>query len=616
MSTADEIRDLAAGWTIPTLLRRNAIEHAEHPALTEGIGDKALTYSWSRLRSEIAAFTHGLAGLGLNRGDRMLIMMSKRPEHWVADLAAVHLGAIPCTTYETLSSDQVRFVARHSAAPVIVAEGAVQLERLLPVLDDLPALRRVIVLDEDAMPSGDDRFVGYEEVWESGGIQRADRAAEFERLTDAATPERPLCMIYTSGTTGDPKGVVLTHANAIYQAVMSDRVWPEFVEHPRTVAYLPLAHIAERMLGIYLPIWQAGHVTICADPAQLVPTLLAVRPHGFFGVPRVWEKMAAALRAGLDALPAEQRAHVDAARELALRVYRLRADGAEVPADLAARFEQVDAAVLRPIRARLGLDESLRNSSGAAPIPVAVLEFLAGIGLTVTEVWGLSETTGAATLSRPDAFGPGTVGAVGPGVEVRLADDGEILVRGPIVFAGYLQEDGTIRPDTDADGWLATGDIGTLDERGLLSITDRKKELIITSGGKNVAPSKVEGLLRAHPLIGQAVCVGDRRPYLTALLVLDEEAAPVWAAARGITGDLAALAAHPEVRRELAAAVDAANAVLSRVEQIKYFHVVDRPWSAESGELTPTLKLRRRVIAERYAGEIDKLYAEALQTSG
>ncbi|HEU5474677.1 MAG TPA: AMP-dependent synthetase/ligase [Actinophytocola sp.] len=609
MSTAD----ISQETTIPTLLRRNATEYPDLPALTESIDPAAVTYSWSRLRAEVAAFAHGLAGLGLGSGDRMLIMMSKRPEHWIADLAAMHLGALSCTTYDTLSAEQVRYVARHSAAPVIVAEGADALGRLLPVIDDLPALRRVIVIDEEAKPAGDDRFVSYEEVWEGGAARREELAAEFERLTDAIRPELPLCMIYTSGTTGDPKGVVLTHANVVYQAVMFDETDPVTIEHPRSVAYLPLAHIAERILGIYLPIWLAGHVTICADPTKLLPTLQAVRPHGLFGVPRVWEKMAAGLQGALAAAPVEQRAAVDAARSLATEVYRLRVAGEPVPDELAARFDAADAAVLRPIRAMLGLDESVRNSSGAAPIPVAVLEFLASLGLTVTEVWGLSETTGAATLSTPEAFAPGTVGRAGPGVEIRLASDGEILVRGPIVFAGYLQEDGSIRADTDADGWLATGDIGTFDERGLLTITDRKKELIITSGGKNIAPSKVEGLLRGHPLVGQAVCIGDRRPYLTALIVLDEEAAPAWAAARGISGDLATLARHPDVVEELDAAVAAANAVLSRVEQIKKYHLLDRPWTPESGELTPTLKLRRRVINQRYTTEIDHLYEAALE---
>jgi long-chain acyl-CoA synthetase len=612
MSAAEHVLQLAAGKTITTLLRRNAAEHGELPALTDGIEKDALTYSWARLRAEIAAFTHGLARLGLTTGDRMLIMMSKRPEHWVADLAAAHLGVISCTTYDTLSSEQIRYVARHSAAPVIVAEGAEQLGRLLPVLDDLPALRRVIVLEEAALPAGDERFVSYEEVWESGAAQREELGAEFERLTDAITPEQPLCMIYTSGTTGDPKGVVLTHHNVIFQSAMFNHVSPT-VPHPRTVAYLPLAHIAERMLGIYLPILLAGHVTICADPANLLPTLLAVRPDGLFGVPRVWEKMAAAVQGGLAALPAEQRGALEAARATALEVYKRRSAGENIPDELTKRFEALDAVALRPIRARLGLDNSTRNSSGAAPIPVAVLEFLASIGLVVTEVWGLSETTGAATLSTDDAFAPGTVGPAGPAVELRIAADGEILVRGPLVFAGYLQADGTIRPDADADGWLATGDIGSIDERGLLTITDRKKELIITSGGKNIAPSKVEGLLRAHPLISQAVCIGDRRPYLTALIVLDDETAPAWAAAHGGTAGYPELATHPAVLAELETVVARANEQLSRVEQIKRYHVLDRPWTAESGELTPTLKLRRRVIVDRYAPEIERLYEPALE---
>jgi long-chain acyl-CoA synthetase len=607
MSDAAEVMRRADGWTIPKLLRRNATEFAELPALTDGIARDALTFSWSRLRAETAAFTHGLADLGLNSGDRMLIMMTKRPEHWVADLAAVHLGVLSCSTYDTLSPDQIRFVARHSAAPVIIAEGKDALSRLLPVIDNLPALRKVIVVDEADMPTGDARFVSYEDVWERGAAQRERKAAEFEAMTDAIRPEQPLCMIYTSGTTGDPKGVVLSHFNAIYQSAMFDFTTP-LTPHPRTVAYLPMAHIAERMLGIYLPTYLGGHVTICADPTQLLPTLQAVRPQGLFGVPRVWEKMAAALQANLAMAPADKRAALDGARELALTVYRTKAAAQEVPVDLAAKFEQVDAVALKPIRALLGLDESQRNSSGAAPIPVAVLEYLASLGLMVTELWGLSETTGGVTFSRDDAFSPGTVGIAGPGVEVRIAEDGEILVRGPMVFLGYLQEDGTIKPDTDTEGWLATGDIGSLDDRGLLTITDRKKELIITSGGKNIAPSKVEGLLRAHPLVSQAVCIGDRRPFLTALLVLDEEAAPAWATARGLEGDYAALTAHPDIRAELAAAVDEANAKLSRVEQIKYFHVIGQPWTAESGELTPTLKLRRRVIVERYAADIDRLY--------
>jgi long-chain acyl-CoA synthetase len=298
---------------------------------------------------------------------------------------------------------------------------------------------------------------------------------------------------------------------------------------------------------------------------------------------------------------------------VALEAYELRAAGRPVPDELAIRVARADESVLRPMRAILGLHNMQWAGSGAAPIPVAVLRFLAGLGLDVLEVWGMTETTGTATINTPARFRTGTVGRPNPGMEVRLAEDGEILVRGPLVCSGYLRKDGGVEPITDADGWLATGDVGTLDEDGFLSITDRKKELIITSHGKNISPAQIEALLRAHPLIGQAVAIGDRRPYVTALIVLDDEVAPQWARAHGVADpQLPALATDPVVLSEIQAAVDAANARLSRPEQVKTFHVVPSSWSPETGELTPTLKLRRRVIIGRYSDTIDGLYADTL----
>lgn len=588
------------GWTIPRLLRRNATEFPDHPALTSGIEPGAETFTWSRLRQEVAAAATGLAELGLRRGDRMLIAMSKRPEHWIADLAATHLGALPCTTYDTLSPEQIAFIARHSAATVVVLEGAEQLERWRDALDRMPHLHGAVVVEPGLAPA-DPRFVEFAQL-------RGKPVSGFEELTDAASPDDPLTVVYTSGTTGDPKGVVLSHRNAIHESLMQDSLMP-MPEHPRSVSYLPMAHIAERVLGIYMPLCNAGHVTICADQAQLLPTLTAVRPHGFFGVPRVWEKMAAGLRARLEALSDEDRVQVERASEAALEVFRLRAAGEAVPAELAERHERLDAAVLRPIRAAIGLDDCHRTFSGAAPVPDEVVEFLAGLGIPVYEVWGLSETTGAATVSTPDAFALGAVGRPAPGVEVRTAEDGELLVRGAVVFLGYLTSDGGVEPATD-DGWFPTGDVGHVDERGIVHVTDRKKELIITAGGKNIAPTRIESLLRAHPLIGQAAAIGDNRPYVTALIVLDEEAAPAWARARGITaGTAAELARDPQVLAEVAEAVDRANKSLARVEQVKRHRVLDTTWSPETGELTPKLSLRRSVIAETHAREIDELYA-------
>lgn len=611
MSDAEDPERVIAGLTVPELLRRNASESPTHPAVATGIDDEAETVTWAELRDRVAAMTHALGSVGLHQGQRMLIMMSTRPEHWMVDLAAVHLGALPSTVYHTLSTEQVRFVAQHSAATVVVLEGADEVRRWRPVLDELPQLRSVIVLDDTATPTDDTRFLPYRQLHENGARQHAANPDVFEQYAAGHDPQDPITVIYTSGTTGDPKGVVLSHRNVLYQAAATELTQPG-PPHPATVSYLPLAHVAERVLSIYLPLYNAGSVTICPDQNRLAATLRAVRPHGFFGVPRVWEKMASAVQSVLDAMPEEQRQTVDAARDVALRAYRRIGSGEELPPELAEKFDRVRREVLTPLQASLGLDRAVRLGSGAAPIPSRVLEFFGSLAMPIIEVWGLSETTGTATTNLPHAYRPGTVGRAARGMRARVAADGEVEVRGPVVFSGYLAADGSVEPAVDTEGWLATGDIGEFDSGGFLVITDRKKDLIVTSSGKNVAPTKVEGALRANPLVGFAAVVGEARPYLTALLTLDEQAAPAWAGEHGVdTTDPAALAEHPRVQQEIANAVQQANSELARPEQIKTFRLLGGPWTPESGEVTPKLSLKRHVITQRYADTIEAMYAGA-----
>ncbi|MCU1683351.1 MAG: fadD [Amycolatopsis sp.] len=608
LTTPQSVAEQAASETIPSLLHRNATEYGDLPAVTSLDIDGHPTLTWAEFRTQIAVVSRGLAELGLTAGKRLLIMASGSPDHLIVDLAAAHLSAISCTAYATLSPDQIRYVAQHSAAEIVVLEGETELSRWSQVLDDLPALRHIVVMDVDAIPDGNSRFVSLASLREKGAALHAADPDAFERSWAGIRPDDPLSMIYTSGTTGDPKGVVLSHRNVVYEALAVHGLHGTPL-HTRTIAYLPLAHIAERELSVYMPVVFAGHVHTLADPGGIVAALGQVHPEGFFGVPRVWEKMVAGMKNMLGAAPEDRREALLAANGLLQEGYKLRSAGKEVPAELAAKIEQTDKAALAPIRAMLGLDQLILPSSGAAALPVEILYFLAGLGIEIQEVWGLSETTGAITSNTASAFKAGTVGRALEGIEVKTAEDGELLVRGPVVFLGYLQTDGSIKPDTDPDGWLATGDIGTIDADGFVSITDRKKELIITSSGKNIPPTKIEGMLKEHILIGQAVAIGDDRPYVTALIVLDDEIAPAWAATNGVdVGEGASLADHPRVIEEIEAAVKSANSRLARIEQVKRYQVLTQPWSAESGELTPTLKLKRRVINERYGPNIADLY--------
>jgi long-chain acyl-CoA synthetase len=609
-----EIEREIHGRTICDHLRSTAEDSGDAPALSDqatGGGGEAgwQTLSWRQVRQQVLELTAGFAALGLAKGERVALMLPNRTEHVLADLAAVHAGGTPVTIYATLAADQIAYVAGDCDARVAVLDGAAELARWQPVLDRLPGLKKIIVRDAAACPAGD-QYLTWDAFAALGRERLAADPDEASTRIAAVRPEDPVTLLYTSGTTGNPKGVLLTHHNVLYEVAAAASTG-SVASEVRWVSYLPLAHIAERMFSIYLPVATAGHVHFCPQPTELVRLLGVVRPTSFFGVPRVWEKVRAGILALLTAEQDESRREaVTRAMDVGRRYIESRQFGRSAPAGLDEEFAQADQAVLGPIRSLLGLDEAAVVSSAAAPLPPDVGAFFAGLGMTILDIYGMTETTGAFTSNTPDAFKLGTVGRVFPGMEVRIAEDGEICVRGPLTTPGYLNLPEQTAALIDGDGWLHTGDIGSMDEDGFVSVVDRKKELIITAGGENISPAAIENMLVAHPLIGQALAFGDSRPYVVALLTLDGEVAPAWAKAHGIeAASLAALATHPAVLTAVGEAVGAANERLARFQQVKRWRLLPVEWTADTEELTPTLKLKRRIVHAKYADDIDALYS-------
>jgi long-chain acyl-CoA synthetase len=603
-----QIEQEVSGRTLCDLLAEHAEGHGDAPAMSWKRAGAWQTLSWRDYRERVAEVAMGLAGLGVGKGDFVAIMATNRPEHVLADQAAVHAGATPTSFYFTLAAEQLQYVAGHCEAKVAVLEDRATLKRWQDVRDGLPALQHLVLLDGAEETDGPD-VLGWDELVRRGREALAADRAAFEELRGRVGPEDIAALLYTSGTTGPPKGVLLTHHNLLFESAALRRL-SRLDPESSSVSYLPLAHIAERVLSIYVPLALRTHVWFCPEPTQAVEYVREARPTIFFGVPRVWEKVKAGIQAKLAAEENERRRRIaQRAVETGLEVVRRTQRGQAVPFGLRARHALLERLVLAKVRHAIGLDRCVFASSGASPLAVDVAEFFAALGLPVVELYGMTETTAAATGNRPGKLKLGTVGPALDGVEVRLAGDGEVLVRGPVNTPGYFRQPEATAELIDADGWLHTGDVGELDDDGYLRIVDRKKELIITSSGKNLSPANIEGLLKEHPLIGQALVYGDDRPYVVALIVLDHELAPAWAAGNGLGGsNLTALAASDRVQAEVRLAVDAVNQRLSRIEQVKRFELLPVEWTAESEELTPTLKLRRRIIHAKYADRIDTLY--------
>jgi long-chain acyl-CoA synthetase len=557
--------------TVAEAFQLTAVANPDRVALR--LKDDEFSITWREYADRVRRVAAGLAGLGLERGSTMAIMLTNRPEfHWF-DAAALHLGAAPFSVYNTYAPEQIQFQIQDAEARIVVTEKAFE-DRIR----GLSGVDHVIVVDD-----GDD----------VEGHARDD--FDFEATWRSVRPDDVLTLIYTSGTTGPPKGVQLTHANLIAAVQGFDEVI-SFPSSGRVISWLPMAHIAERACSHYLPMLLGFSTTDCPDPRQVVAYMPEVRPTWFFAVPRIWEKLKAAIEAGIAAeQDAARKQATEWALDVGLRKVRHEQAGEPVPEELRAEYAKADELVLSKIRAKLGLDEVESVNVGAAPTPREVIEFFHAIGVPLAELWGMSETTGYGTCNPPDKIKIGTVGPVSPGVEIKLADDGEVLIRGPVVTSGYRNQPDKTREAIDDDGWLHTGDVGEFDEDGYLKIVDRKKELIINAAGKNMSPANIEAKVKASsPVIGQVIAIGDMRPYNVALITLDPDVAPAF------EGDVDA-----EVERGVAAA----NEQLARVEQIKKYKVLDEEWQPGGDELTPTMKLKRKPILEKYAGEIDALYA-------
>jgi long-subunit acyl-CoA synthetase (AMP-forming) len=558
--------ELPAALAAATLCEAFQITAGERPdAVALRTPGDATSVTWAQYADRVRKIAAGLASLGVGRGDTLALMLVNRPEFHLADSGAMHLGATAFSVYNTCTPAQVDFLFNNAGNRVVITE-----RQFLPVVLEArkgaPALEHVVLIDGE-----DEGTISLADLEQMG-----DAGFDFEAAWRSVEPDDVLTLIYTSGTTGPPKGVQLTHRNLMAEIrAVVDRLPTK--PGGRIVSFLPSAHIADRWASHYQSSMVLGFTLTClADPRAIIQTLPEVRPTAWGSVPRIWEK----LKAGLEA------------------------QGVTDPSALP---EEHKAA----IRQKLGLDECAWLVVGAAPTPIEVLDYFAALGLPICELWGMSETSSCATINPPGAVRIGTCGPPLKGVEIKLAEDGELLVRGDIVMTGYRGDPEKTREALDEDGWLHSGDVAEIDAEGYVKIVDRKKELIINAAGKNMSPVNIEARLKtAHPLIGTAVAVGDRRPYNVALIVLDPDVSAAFAKELGIEDATpAALADDERVQKVIADAVAEANSHLSRVEQIKKFAILHEEWQPGGDELTPTMKLKRRPIAEKYAAQIESLYA-------
>jgi long-chain acyl-CoA synthetase len=586
--SGESVRTLCEGFQLTAALNPDRVA-------IRTVGD-AQRITWREYADRVRQIAAGLAARGVGHGDTVALMLTNRPEHELVDTAALHLGAIPFSVYNTSSPEQINYLFGNAGNRIAVTEG----QFVGRIKAAGTAVETLVCVDGPA--EGAHTL----EDLETGGARDFD----FEAAWRATRPEDVVTIIYTSGTTGPPKGVEITNANVMAEV---NALLDDIDSNPgdRLVSYLPAAHIADRVSSHYISMLRGAQITCVDDPRKVAAALVDTRPTTFFGVPRVWQKIKSGIEARLAAEPKPAKRKIASwAIEVGRRAAERSLDGRRVPPSLALRRRLADRLVLTKLRHAIGMDQLRWAASGAAAVPPETLVFFHGIGVPVYEIWGMSETTGCGTSNAPGRIRLGSVGTALAGFELRLAEDGELLCRGAINMRGYRRDPERTAEAIDADGWLYTGDIAKIDEDGYVTIVDRKKELIITEAGKNMSPTNIENAVKAaSPLIGQTFVIGDSRPYVTALIVLDFEVAAAMAGTGA--GAPAGLVENDKLRTAVREAVLAGNARLSRAEQIKRFRIVPNQWEPGGDELTPTMKLKRRPICDKYASEIDELYAPA-----
>ncbi len=617
---------------LPDLFRKRVRATPTRDAYLEKVGRQWRASSWQQFHDRAAAVASALIGWGLKPGDKICIVGGTRPQWAIGDFAGQLAACVTIGAYPTLSASQLAYILNHSDSRVVFVEGREEIEKLLSISDEIPKVERIVVWNYqelDSVQGRDKRIVAFDSL-----LATPLNSDEIERRVEAIEPEETAIIIYTSGTTGPPKGAMISHANIIAFLRMGKQL-VEFEEDDNTLSFLPMAHAAERIAGFYSRI-SAGMVAAYATSiATVLDEVKEIKPTIFGSVPRIFEKAYAKIMSEVEKAPAGKRRIFRWAEGIGRNVVRHWQRGESIPTGLRMQYALVDRLVFSKIREAFG-GRVRHFVTGAAPISPDILEFFWAAGFPIYEVYGMTEATVITHVNKAGSVRLGSVGKPLPGIETRLADDGEILMRGPTIFKGYYKNPEATADTIDKDGWLHTGDIGRMDDDGFLRIVDRKKHIIITAGGKNITPANIEQDIKARSSFISLVHVhGDRRPYLTALVTIHPVEALDWARDKGIGGDRTTLdriigelqanplarpeglgavmqvvTTHPEVRRRIASAIAEANTQFSRVEQVKKFHILERDFSVDEDEITPTLKVKRKNVENKYAGLFDRLYAE------